>query len=175
MSFSTAELVALLRRYQAAVLEAVALMRRHDFSTTLLAIYRSGPLGPAGRARYEFHGSGCLVRLPDGHCVDFDFGFDERHEAARVDMLDPGFVQDYYEQLHGPATNSTTLFLALKAGMEALARAGVLVQPDVDYPRFCFATDWHNPQPATFSPNAVPLGDEPALLAQLDRFCYQLY
>lgn len=175
MPFSADELAALLRQYQAAVQEAVALLRRHDFSTTLLAAYRSGPLAH-GRAQYTFHGVGCLVRLPDGRHVDFDFGFDERHDEARVDMLDPGFVQAYYEQLPGPATDSVAMFLALKAGMEALARAGVLVQPDADYPRFYFATDWHDPQPATFSPGAVLLdADEPAMLAQLDRFCYRLY
>jgi hypothetical protein len=173
MPFTSEELVALLRQYQAAVREAVALLSCHDFSTTLLAIYRCGPLDH-GRASYAFHGAGCLVTLPDGRSVDFNFGFDERHDEARVDGLEPGFVADYHRQFSSYADHAT-LCAELTAHLPGLTQAGVLVQPDEHYPQYYFATDWHSPHPATYSPDAVPLDDGPAMLAQLDRVCYQLH
>jgi hypothetical protein len=168
MPFPADELVAQLRQYQAAVREAVGYLRGHDFSTTLLALYRRGPLAQ-GRAHYEFHGSGCLVRLPDGRQVDFDFGFDERFEESRVDGFSPGFVADYLAQLRGPVN-----FQELAEGMAALVRAGVLVQPAEHRPQFYFAADWHGPNPVTYSPNARPLDELPDMTGWLRQFGHLL-
>ncbi|GAA4387145.1 DUF6896 domain-containing protein [Hymenobacter koreensis] len=168
MPFSPEEFVAIIRKYQAAVREAVGWLRRKDFSTTILALARRGRLDADGRAHYEFHGYGCLVTLPDGRSVDFDFGFDERFEEGRVDGFDPYFVVSYYAQ-HTDTALGTALQEASSALIAQLLAQGTVVRPDEQL--YYFTEDWQNPSPPTYRPNSLLLEDVPNYEAWLRDFC----
>jgi hypothetical protein len=73
----------LVRDYQDAVARAVAMLNAKSEREKCFQMHRNEAGGYAGyldakcQVRYEFHGAGCYVTLPEV-AVDFDFGIDSR-------------------------------------------------------------------------------------------------